>query len=210
MGRIVEGLKKAFLNVAGKEVEGETKGEVFHNFNLYYVLVATTISVKDSAGSAIATPTIAIKKGSSIGSGDVVSAESDGSFNLIMGTYNYSVSKTGYITKTGLITIVSADAEAEAKALTVALDAPAVISFAVVDGDAAPVTETTIVVKTGEVIGSGTVVNAEVGGSYKCVVGKYNYSVNKALYDESTGTFEVTADDLNTTGTVDVVLTLTT
>lgn len=68
----------------------------------------TTIAVVDSVSEeAITGATITIKTGSTIGSGDAVSPVS-GKYPLPEGAYNYSVSATGYTTKTGTFEISEA------------------------------------------------------------------------------------------------------
>lgn len=120
MGRNLEGLKGALKNITGKTVDGESTGEVYEKFNLQYEDVELTINVVDSQGEAIATPTVVLKKGSTIGSGDTVTATND-KYPVLYGTYNYSISKTGYVTKTGLITIGYDEARAGVATSTIAL-----------------------------------------------------------------------------------------
>ena len=98
MGRNADQLKVALKNVASKDVEGSTKGEILENFNLQYEDVDLTIKIVDSTGETVASPTVVLKKGSTIGSGDTVTAAS-GKYPVLYGTYNYSISKTGYVTK---------------------------------------------------------------------------------------------------------------
>lgn len=120
MGKNLEGLKGALKNITGKTVDGASTGEVYENFNLQYEEVELTINVVDSEGAAIDTPTVVLKKGSTIGSGDTVTAAS-GKYPVLYGTYNYSISKTGYVTKTGLITIGYDEARAGDAESTIAL-----------------------------------------------------------------------------------------
>lgn len=120
MGRNADQLKVALKNVASKDVDGSTKGEILENFNLQYEDVELTINVVDSTGTAIATPTVVLKKGATIGSGDTVAAV-EGVYPVVYGTYNYSVTKTGYVTKTGLIVIGYDEARAGEAESTIAL-----------------------------------------------------------------------------------------
>jgi hypothetical protein len=120
MGRNADQLKVALKNVASKDVDGSTKGEILENFNLQYEDVELTINVVDSVGEPVATPTVVLKKGATIGSGDTVTA-SAGKYPVLYGTYNYSITKTGYVTKTGLITIGYDEARAGVATSTIAL-----------------------------------------------------------------------------------------
>ena len=70
-----------------------------------------TIRVVDADGEDIAAPTIVLKTGATVGSGTSVSAEQDGTYEVTVGTYNYSISKTGYTTKTGTFDITKAQLE---------------------------------------------------------------------------------------------------
>ena len=210
MGRNVEGLKEALKNVSGKTVSGNTKGEVFESFNLQYKDIALSLSIKDSAGEAVATPTAVLKQGAVVGSGDAVTAESDGSYKVVMGVYNYSVSKEGYEVESGVITLDSHDAEKAEALVAVVLKGPAVVTFEVADDTEVEVDTATIVLKKGEVVGSGDTVAAEADGSYKCLTGKYNYSVSAASYVTKTGTLEITKAQLEETVIQAVVLELDT
>ena len=209
MGRIVEGMKALIKNTTGKEVDGNTKGEIFEKFSLQYKNIALALAVVDSDSEDIATPIIALKTGAVVGSGDAVSAESDGTYTVKYGTYNYSISKTGYQTVTGTLTFGYDEAEAGEASAEVVLLTPAILTIAVTDGTNA-ITGSTIVLKKGDTIGSGDVVTAEANGTYKCLVGDYNYSVSKATYDTETGVIEITAAQLETVVTQTVTLTLTT
>lgn len=204
MGRNVDGLKKSLENLSNKEVTGNTKGEVFANFNIQYVDVSLTIAVEDSVGEAIASPTIVLKTGTVVGSGDTVSAV-DGKYPTKMGSYNYSVSKTGYITETGVISVVKEDAKAEAKAVTITLNAPCELTIKVEDDAGQAIASPTITLKTGAVVGSGDIVSA-VDGKYPCSAGDYNYSVSKTNYVTKTGTLTITDADLNGDKTETIVL----
>lgn len=206
MGRNVEGLKEALKNVSGKTVSGNTKGEVFENFNLQYKDIILRLSIKDSAGEAVATPTAVLKKGEVVGSGDAITAEADDSYKVVMGVYNYSVSKEGYETESGVITLDRYDAEKAEALIEVVLKGPAVVTFEVSDDIGETVDTATIVLKKGEVVGSGDDVTAEGDGSYKCLTGKYNYSVSATNYATKTGTFEITKAQLEETVIQAVVL----
>ncbi len=70
-----------------------------------------TFNVVDADGKAIDSPTIVLKKGAVVGSGDAVSAEDNGTYKLVVGTYNYSVAKANYTTKTGTLDIIEEQLE---------------------------------------------------------------------------------------------------
>ena len=115
MGRKVTELIKFVKNVANKTVDGVTIGEVLELANLQYVTVVLTVAVVDEDGEDIEVPTIVLKKGGVIGSGDAVTAESDGSYKVAYGAYNISAAKTGYTTKTAVIAVDYDDCRAEEK-----------------------------------------------------------------------------------------------
>lgn len=121
MGRKAEELKKFIKNVANKEVEGRTLGEILELANLQYTVVNLAVSVVDEEGKDIDSPTIVLKKGKTIGSGDAMSSEADGTYNVAYGDYNISVSKTGYTTKTAVVTVDYDDCRKEEKELIVVL-----------------------------------------------------------------------------------------
>lgn len=67
-----------------------------------------TVAVKDSVSKeAIASPAVTIKTGSTVGSGTAISPTL-GKYPLPEGAYNYSVSASGYVTKTGTFSITEA------------------------------------------------------------------------------------------------------
>jgi hypothetical protein len=186
MGRNVEGLKKAAKNVAGKAVVGNTIGEVYDNLNLHYVEVKLALVIKDAAGQAVATPTVAVALGETS-----VSAGTDGKYPVKMGTYAVSVSKTGYESASVNVEITYDDAKAEAKEVTVVLHELCDVTFAVKDALGAAVDTPTITVTK-----AATPVTA-TNGVYACGKGDYSYSVAKDGYTTAEGTFTIADADLD-------------
>lgn len=205
MGRHVDGLIKAIKNVTSKDVTGNTIGEILEKFNLQYEAVELTLNVVDSDGEAVSGATVAVKAGATVGSGDAVNA-SNGIYSVKYGSYNYSVSKTGYQTVTGVINIDYPDVKAGAVDVTVRLMTAAIVDFDIKDADGEAVSGATITLKTGAEVGDGNAVSAEQDGTYKCFVGTYNYSVAKDGYTTATGTITITAAQLETDVTVAVTL----
>lgn len=201
----------AFGHILGHELTPyqdrfETTLDVVYAFNLHYADVLLTIEIKDIEGEDIASPTIVLKTGAVIGSGEAVSADETGKYHVRIGTYNYSISKTDYETLTGTVTIEYLDAEVDEKLIQVTLRKPSVVSVSVLDVNEDEVTDTAIVIQEGETIGSGDVLVAEEDGTYLCGVGTYNYSISKEGYETETGTFIVLADDLDRTKMVTITL----
>lgn len=124
MGRKVEGIKKALKILTSKDVEGNSVGDVLEKFALQYEDVVLTINAVDIAGVAIATPTIVIKTGDVIGSGTEVTAETDGTYKVLFGSYNFSIAKETYTTKTGVVSINYYDASKNELTYTVVLVKP--------------------------------------------------------------------------------------
>jgi len=80
-----------------------------------------TIAIKDSVEeTAITDATITLKTGSVVGSGDAVTP-TGGKYSLPEGTYNYSVAKEGYVTKTGTFNITEANVIAGTITIQIAL-----------------------------------------------------------------------------------------
>lgn len=113
----------------------------------YYVKCLTTFSVIPSGATVAVTNT----------SGASVTALSSGQYDLAAGTYNYSVSKSGYTTKTGSFTVSSTSAQHGTKAISVSLSS-------------APVTTTDISVK----------VYVKTHGEHS--TGTYTYKNNSSIY----------------------------
>ncbi|MCU7522508.1 MAG: hypothetical protein HF308_15350 [Ignavibacteria bacterium] len=195
MGRNVEGLKKALTNISGKDVVGETKGEVYNNFNLHYVDVKLALVIKNAAGQVVATPTVAVALGET-----AVNAGTDGKYPVKMGTYAVSVSKTGYESASVNVEITYDDAKAETKEVIVVLHEPCDVTFAVKDALGAAVDTPTITVTK-----DATPVTA-TNGVYACGKGTYSYSVAKTGYTTAEGTFTIADADLDTAKEIAVEL----
>ena len=189
MGRTKEGLIALAKNLGGKTVTGATKGEVLKNFDLHYTTVDLTITTTESA-------VITLKKGSTIGSGDAVSAVS-GKYPVTIGAYNYSIALAGHFTATGVINITLDDAKAEEKAVSALL-----VKYCVVTFNKTPA-GLTLVVKQG-----ATTIDAEGDGTYKLAAGDYTWTASADDYttkeDEA---LTISAGDV-TTGTKAVTVTL--
>lgn len=124
MARKVEGIKKALQILASKDVAGNTVGEVLENFALQYEDVVLSFVVEDEEGETITAPTIVVKAGDTIGSGDAVTAETDGTYKVKYGPYNFSIAKETYTTKTGVVSINYYDASKNELTYTVVLVKP--------------------------------------------------------------------------------------
>ena len=206
MARTKDELIKFVANVANKTVTGNTIGEVLEHANLQYVTVNMAVSVVGADGEAVDSPTIVLKKGTTVGSGDTVSAEDDGTYNVLYGQYNVSASKTGYSTKTAVINVDYSDAKAETKEVSLLLQLLAILKFTVKNEEGQAVATPAITLKKGTTVGSGDTVSAEADESYKVDVGSYNYSISADSYVTKTGVVEIKVSDLDGTKTVEVVL----
>lgn len=196
MGRNLTELVKAIKNVVSKDVSGATTiGDALEKLNLQYDDVVLTLNVVDADGEDIASPTIVLKTGATVGSGDAVTAEADGTYKVKYGKYNVSVSKTGYVTKTAIIDVDYTDAKAEAKEVTITLNDEVILTINVVDADEQDIALPTIILKIGETVGSGTAVTAENDGTYKVEFGKYNVSVAATGYVTQTAVIDVDSTD---------------
>lgn len=120
MGRIVDGLKVAIKNMTGVQVDGRTKGEVLEDYIAKTTAIPLTINVVDANG-AVTGATVALKEGSVVGSGTAVNAGGDGSYSVRLGEYNYSITKVGYTTATGKISVIASDITKGSRIVTVTL-----------------------------------------------------------------------------------------
>ena len=118
----VEGIKKALQILASKDVAGNTVGEVLENFALQYEDVVLSLVVEDEEGETITAPTIVVKTGDTIGSGTEVTVETDGTYKVKYGPYNFSVAKDTYTTQTGVLSISYYDASKNELTYTVVLE----------------------------------------------------------------------------------------
>ena len=143
MGKICDSINRILVANGGEKVDG-SKGECVRA--LIYQLEGVTIpSSKESlgdileywadleegiaktsfvckSGSTDVTPTsITLKKGSTVGSGDAVDVDTDGTYHLVQGSYNYSIVAEGYVTKTGTFDVSASDVKAGTKSVSVEL-----------------------------------------------------------------------------------------
>lgn len=128
-GTAVEGTKAAVVRAYIKQEEGyeipasyDTVGAVLERYaDIEEGVSSVTISCK--SGSTAVTPTsVTVKKGATIGSGDAVSP-TDGKYKCKQGTYNYSISASGYQTATGTFTVSASDVATGSKTVEVSLTA---------------------------------------------------------------------------------------
>ncbi len=143
MGKICDSINRILVANGGEKVDG-SKGECVRA--LIYQLEGVTIpSSKESlgdileywadleegiaktsfvckSGSTDVTPTsITLKKGSTVGSGDEVAVDTDGTYHLVQGSYNYSIVAEGYNTKTGTFNVSASDVKSGTKSVAVEL-----------------------------------------------------------------------------------------
>lgn len=143
------------------------------------------VQLKDFAAAAAHTLTLKTPDGATVVLKDRSGAEitgKNGAYTVAAGTYTYTVSKFGYETKTGNIT-VSADVN---ETVTLSELATRTLTFAVTPADAT-VTVTHPV---------GGTIKPEADGGYKLYLGEtYAYTVAKADYITVSGSFTAAKDD---------------
>ena len=110
---------------------------------------------------------------------------SDGSYSVVNGTYNYTVTKFGYETATGTVTVDRADKE---QSVTMTKAPSATVRFVYAD-DAAPA----ITVSYAKSQWDKIPMSAENDGSYQLPIGhKYEWSFDSAAYIAQSGTIDLT------------------
>lgn len=143
------------------------------------------VQLKDFAAAAAHTLTLNTPAGATVVLKDRSGAEitgKNGAYTVAAGTYAYTVSKFGYETKTGNIT-VSADVN---ETVTLSELASCTLTFAVTPADAT-VTVTHPV---------GDTIKPEADGGYKLYLGEtYAYTVAKADYITVSGSFTAAKND---------------
>lgn len=143
------------------------------------------VRLKDFAAAAAHTLTLKTPDGATVVLKDRSGAEitgKNGAYTVAAGTYTYTVSKFGYETKTGNIT-VSADVN---ETVTLSELATRTLTFAVTPADAT-VTVTHPV---------GGTIKPEADGGYKLYLGEtYAYTVAKADYITVSGSFTAAKND---------------
>lgn len=144
------------------------------------------VRLKDFAAAAAHTLTLKTPDGATVVLKDRSGAEitgKNGAYTVAAGTYAYTVSKFGYETKTGNIT-VSADVN---KTVTLSELASCTLTFAVKPAEDATVTVT-------HPVGGTIAVGAD--GGYKLYLGEtYAYTVAKADYITVSGSFTAAKND---------------
>lgn len=144
------------------------------------------VRLKDFAAAAAHTLTLKTPDGATVVLKDRSGAEitgKNGAYTVAAGTYAYTVSKFGYETETGSIT-VNADVN---KTVTLSELASCTLTFAVTPAENAKVTVTHPV---------GGTIKPETDGGYKLYLGEtYAYTVAKAGYITVSGSFTAAKND---------------
>ena len=136
---------------------------------------------------------LTVKKGN-----EKLESNSDGSYSVVNGTYNYTVTKFGYETATGTVTVDRADKE---QSVTMTKAPSATVRFVYAE-DAAPTIEVTYYdsakYKTITML-------PEADGSYQLPIGhKYEWSFDSAAYIAQSGTIDLTDAQKNETKDITV------
>lgn len=123
MGKFNDELHTALENISNKTFEkGRTAGETLKNLNTAYIPVCTTtFSAKDSVSEEAITGFALVVRNAAE---EFVFPKTEGGliFDLPAGTYTYTISKTGYTTKSDVdLTISASDITTGTKAVVVSL-----------------------------------------------------------------------------------------
>ncbi len=143
-----------------------------------------SISPKDDA-TDIADATIVLKDSES----NAISADSDGKYYVVDGTYTYTVSKFGYADATGEIAVDGADIDKEV-AMTKLATYKATFSITLPEG--LDSNDTSVELKSGK-----TTMTANTDGSYILPAGEYSYTITHPYCDTVTGSLTIAASDVN-------------
>lgn len=179
-------VKRAYSETSWKDFSVElTQGDVltisYDGYTSYYYA-----ALKNFAAVPFYTLTLNTPDGATVVLKDRSGAEitgKNGAYTVAAGTYAYTVSKFGYETKTGNIT-VSADVN---ETVTLSELASCTLTFAVTPAENAKVTVTHPV---------GGTIKPEANGGYKLYLGEtYAYTVTKADYITVSGSFTAAKND---------------
>lgn len=179
-------VKRAYSETSWKDFSVElTQGDVltisYDGYASYYYA-----ALKNFAAVPFYTLTLKTPDGATVVLKDRSGAEitgKNGAYTVAAGTYAYTVSKYGYETKTGSIT-VNADVN---KTVTLSELASCTLTFAVTPAENAKVTVTHPV---------GDTIKPEADGGYKLYLGEtYAYTVAKANYITVSGSFTAAKND---------------
>ena len=179
-------VKRAYSETSWKDFSVElTQGDVltisYDGYTSYYYA-----ALKNFAAVPFYTLTLKTPDGATVVLKDRSGAEitgKNGAYTVAAGTYAYTVSKYGYETKTGSIT-VNADVN---KTVTLSELASCTLTFAVTPAENAKVTVTHPV---------GGTIKPEADGGYKLYLGEtYAYTVAKENYITVSGSFTAAKND---------------
>lgn len=179
-------VKRAYSETSWKDFSVElTQGDVltisYDGYTSYYYA-----ALKNFAAVPFYTLTLNTPDGATVVLKDRSGAEitgKNGAYTVAAGTYAYTVSKFGYETETGSIT-VNADVN---KTVTLSELASCTLTFAVTPAENAKVTVTHPV---------GGTIKPETDGGYKLYLGEtYAYTVTKADYITVSGSFTAAKND---------------
>lgn len=127
-GEKVDGGKAACVRALIYQLEGvtipsskESLGDILEYWADLEEGIAKTSFVCKSGATSVTPTSITLKKGSTVGSGDAVDVDKDGTYHLVQGSYNYSIVAEGYVTKTGTFDVSASDVKAGTKSVSVEL-----------------------------------------------------------------------------------------
>ena len=127
-GEKVDGGKAACVRALIYQLEGvtipsskESLGDILEYWADLEEGIAKTSFVCKSGATSVTPTSITLKKGRTVGSGDAVDVDTDGTYHLVQGSYNYSIVAEGYVTKTGTFDVSASDVKAGTKSVSVEL-----------------------------------------------------------------------------------------
>jgi hypothetical protein len=164
--------KDGYVTVSGQV--DIVDADLIETVTMVLVTYQLTFQVEDADGNVIPDATITLE--------GEVQAEGEYQFDLVPGTYDYSVAKDGYVTVSGQVDIVDADLVETVTLVLVTYQ----LTFQVEDGDGNAIADA-VVTLNGEVYGAGQYV-------FDLLPGEYDYSVTKENYTEAAGQVNVDED----------------
>ena len=127
-GEKVDGGKAACVRALIYQLEGvtipsskESLGDILEYWADLEEGIAKTSFVCKSGATSVTPTSITLKKGSTVGSGDAVDVDTDGTYHLVQGSYNSSIVAEGYVTKTGTFDVSASDVKTGTKSVSVEL-----------------------------------------------------------------------------------------
>ncbi|MGA9099111.1 MAG: carboxypeptidase-like regulatory domain-containing protein, partial [Methanotrichaceae archaeon] len=166
-------------------------GTGWSDYSSFITPVTVTITVKNAAGTAIPNAQIAVTDGGGNTKSATTNSNGQATITGVAGTWQYSVSATGYTTSTGSWQVTSSTTSESVSLQTAPTQATVTITVKNAAGTAIPSAQIAVTDGAGNSKSATTKSNGQA--TITGVAGTWSYSVSYTGFATSTGSWQVTS-----------------